>query len=255
MITWLHGLFGAPTDFAATALRLDGHVRQASMPLPGHAGSPPLDALDEPGFEEVTDSLVTALDQVGVQQTALIGYSMGARLAMHAALAHPDRITRLVLIGGHPGLDAPQARTGRLLLDEKRAAHLRTNGLRPFLETWYQQPLFAEFRALEDYEAIFEARCQGDEVAIATTLERLSPGYQEPLREAMIACTIPTLWIAGALDTRYVECLRPMAEAQVSGRFVAIADSGHAVPSEAPAALAHEIGVFLNESSATESPP
>lgn len=253
MITWLHGLFGAPTDFGAVARVLGEGLPQAAMALPGHAGAAALDPSDEPGFEDVATSLMTSLTQAGVQKTALVGYSMGARLAMHIALSYPDRITGLVLVGGHPGIDNPQTRTGRLLLDEKRASLLRANGLRSFLETWYQQPLFAGFRASRHFEDIFESRCHGDGEAVANTLERLSVGHQEPLGEAMAACAIPTLWVAGADDARYVACLQPIAEAQATGRFVAIEGSGHAVPSEAPAALGHEISAFFSENSASES--
>jgi len=245
LILWLHGLFGAPTDFAATARRLVGDHPQASMALPGHGGAAPLDPTDEPGFEAVTTALMASLDQANIQQTALVGYSMGARVAMHVALAHPSRVTRLALIGGHPGLEDPQAQTGRLLLDEKRANLLRANGLGPFLETWYQQPLFTGFRASTHFDDTFEDRCGGDADAIATTVERLSLGHQEPLGEALAAMDIPTLWVAGEHDPRYIDLLRPLAEAQSAGRFVAIAGSGHAVPSEAPAALARELSAFL----------
>ena len=253
MITWLHGLFGAPTDFGATASQVDG-VRHAAMALPGHAHEPALDPESTPAFEELTRSLIATFDEMDIEQTALVGYSMGARLAMHVALAHPTRVSRLVLIGGHPGLEGPDTRTGRLMLDRKRANLLHGGGLRAFLETWYAQPLFAPFKASPRFEEIFEARCRGDAGGVAITLERLSLGHQEPLGDAMTACPIPTLWVAGELDTRYVDCLQPIAEAQPSGRFVAIEGAGHAVPSEAPDALAREINAFI-ESSATESAP
>jgi 2-succinyl-6-hydroxy-2,4-cyclohexadiene-1-carboxylate synthase len=256
MITWLHGLFGAPTDFGAAALRVADTCpdRHAAMALPGHAGSPPLDPGATSAFDEVVAGLIATLDQLGVEQTALVGYSMGARVAMHVALAHPERVSRLAVIGGHPGIDDPQARAGRLMLDRKRAALVQGGGLRAFLATWYAQPLFAPFKASPHFEGTFQARCAGDAAAVATTLERLSLGHQAPLGEAMAACPVPTLWVAGALDTRYVGCLQPLAEAQPSGRFVAIPDTGHAVPSEAPSALARELVAFLNGSSETASP-
>lgn len=245
MITWVHGLFGAPTDFAAVSELLEVPGNQAAMALPGHGGSPPLDYYERPGFDEVTSSLIVALDQAGVETTALVGYSMGARVAMHVALAYPERITHLVVIGGHTGLDGEQARAGRLLLDRKRASLIRGGGLRPFLQTWYRQPMFAHFRASPQFNAIFEARCDGDAEAVAITLERLSPGLQEPLADAMAACPVPTLWVAGEYDMRYVELLSEVAERQASGRFVQIPHAGHVVPAEAPEALAQALNTFL----------
>ena len=121
MITWVHGLFGVPTDFAEVAKRLTVPRRQASMPLPGHGGSPALQPYAEPAFEEVSKAFITALDALEIASTALIGYSMGARVAMHVARDYPERITELVVIGGHhaafgtgDGLGGIEAKAGDL---------------------------------------------------------------------------------------------------------------------------------------------
>src|SRR3954451_6685790 len=38
---------------------------------------------------------------------AWLGYSMGGRIALHVALAHPDDVSRLVLVGATPGIVDP----------------------------------------------------------------------------------------------------------------------------------------------------
>jgi 2-succinyl-6-hydroxy-2,4-cyclohexadiene-1-carboxylate synthase len=215
------------------------------MALPGHAGAAPLGQDDEPGFEGVGDAFIASLDAMEVQDTALVGYSMGARVAMHITLAYPERISQLVIIGGHPGLEREEARTGRQMLDRKRANQLRGGGLEAFLETWYRQPLFARLREHPDFERMFDDRCAGDAEGIATTLERLSTGHQEPLGERMATCSVPTLWVVGAEDTRYLKLLSPIAEAQEVGRLVVIPGSGHAVVTEAPEALADALNDFF----------
>ena len=245
MITWIHGLFGAPTDFAAVAKRLKTTRKQASMALPGHGGSPALDNTPEPAFDEVSRAFIASLDALEVQQTALIGYSMGARVAMHIARGYPERISELVVIGGHPGIENDDTRIGRQMVDAKRADRIRGGGLKAFLDTWYRQPLFAQFRAHPDFDAIVEQRCMGDAYGVATTLERLSTGHQEPLSEQMAASPVRTLWVAGSEDTRYISLLRPIAEAQTEGQLVIIGGAGHAVVSEAPEALADALNDFL----------
>ncbi len=53
-----------------------------------------------------SDDLLRVLDAVGVDQAVLVGASRGGRFALDATLAHPDRVTGLVLIGSNPsGLD------------------------------------------------------------------------------------------------------------------------------------------------------
>ncbi len=252
-ITWLHGLFGAPTDLASVARRLEDQRQHVPLALPGHGDAPALASRSAGGFDEATGALWATLDGHGVQTTALVGYSMGARLAMHLALQHPERVTHLVCIGGHPGIAEDGERSERLALDRERAASLRTLGMRAFLTQWYAQPLFADFRASPGFADTVAARCDGDVTAIATTLERLSTGHQQPLFEAMAACVIPTLWVAGERDPRYEALLGPLAEAQPTGRFVSVAGAGHAVHLEAPEALAGTLDAFLNESSARGS--
>lgn len=70
----------------------DAEIAVALFPLPGHAGSTlPASA----PLKAVVDALLdTARDS-----TILIGFSAGATLALHAALAAEGRITTLVLLG------------------------------------------------------------------------------------------------------------------------------------------------------------
>ena len=252
-ITWLHGLFGHRGDFDAVQRRLTSPGRSIHLALPGHDGAAALAPGDGPGFDEAVASLWSALDAQGVEETALVGYSMGARLAMHMALAAPRRVSRLVCVGGHPGLEDAAARAERLEVDRARADRLRTLGLSDFLAAWYAQPLFQDFRASAGFPEHLARRSQGDAAAIATSLERLSTGHQSPLGEAMVRCPVPTLWVAGARDLRYRELLAPLGATQTSGRYAEVEGAGHAAHLEAPEALAEAIDLLLNGSSAQGS--
>ena len=50
---------------------------------------------------------------LGGERFALAGYSMGGRIALHAALALGDRVDRLVLVGASPGIADPAERAAR----------------------------------------------------------------------------------------------------------------------------------------------
>ena len=245
MITWLHGLFGSPTDFAKVAKEVRSDRKQASMALPGHGGAPALEESPEPAFQEVADGLIASLDALEIAQTALIGYSMGARVAMFIACTYPERVSELVVIGGHPGLTNEDERLGRQMLDQRRARRIRSVGLEAFLEDWYKLDLFSSFRQLPDFDLIVSDRSAGDAEGIAISLERLSTGAQEPLQEQLKQSKIPTLWLAGERDTRYVALMSTMAKAQQHAHFTQIPDAGHALLSEAPEALADAINAFL----------
>ena len=72
-------------------------------------------------------SLAGVVADVGAAATEpfeLAGYSMGGRLALHVALALPDRVRRLVLIGASPGIGDPGERDERRAADDRLAAEV-----------------------------------------------------------------------------------------------------------------------------------
>ena len=51
-------------------------------------------------------ALMTKLD---ISKASVAGYSMGGRCALAFAAAYPDKVDKLVIIGGHPGLETKTA--------------------------------------------------------------------------------------------------------------------------------------------------
>ena len=72
-----------------------------------------------------------------------VGYSMGGRVSLHAALAHPDAVERLVLIGATAGIDDPDERAARREADDRLADHIEAVGVPAFIDEWLANPLFA----------------------------------------------------------------------------------------------------------------
>lgn len=93
-VAMLHGLFGASGNLAAIQRRLGASRRVIAFDLRNHGGSPHDPAMSYGAMaEDVLDSLA-ALD---VPRAALIGHSMGGKVAMRAALLRPDRVERLLV--------------------------------------------------------------------------------------------------------------------------------------------------------------
>jgi len=61
----------------------------------------------------------------------LVGYSMGGRLALHAALAMPDRILRLVLVSASAGIEDRSVRDARRVADDALAGRSRATRSTP----------------------------------------------------------------------------------------------------------------------------
>ena len=81
-----------------------------------------------------------------LERFALVGYSMGGRVALHVALAHPDRVTALALIGAQAGIDDPAERAERIAADEALADRIESDGIEWFAGYWADRPLFATQR-------------------------------------------------------------------------------------------------------------
>jgi len=80
---------------------LSSHYRVVRYDLRGYGGSPP--ATSE--YSGVRD-LAALLDHLNVPSTVLVGTSIGGKLALDFALAHPDRVDGLLLVApAYSGMD------------------------------------------------------------------------------------------------------------------------------------------------------
>jgi 2-succinyl-6-hydroxy-2,4-cyclohexadiene-1-carboxylate synthase len=102
--------------------------------LPGHGPDPHMPAT----MEEAVDLVVDLIDETGVE--VVLGYSMGGRVALRAALRRP--VGLLVLVSVSPGIVDPVARMERSRVDEVLAGRIEDEGMAPFLDEWNQLPMF-----------------------------------------------------------------------------------------------------------------
>ena len=98
----LHGLFGSKRNFSAIARRLADTFHVVTVDLRNHGESPWDDRHDYPALAADVAQLIER--QLG-QPAAVIGHSMGGKVAMLLALTRPDLVKRLVVV------DIPPARS------------------------------------------------------------------------------------------------------------------------------------------------
>ena len=178
----------------------------------------------------------------------LVGYSMGARLALAVATCAPSQLAGLVLLSGSPGLEDESARSARRALDEERAQALLRDA-EGFLSSWEQLPMFAPFRATPAFRALAKERRLHirDERAAAWVhvLRALSPGAMPSLWPSLGALEVPTLLLAGALDEAYVDIAARARALLPNSRVGVLPGVGHVLPLEAPDEVARRIAAFL----------
>ena len=82
-----------------------------------------------------------------VGDATYIGYSMGARLCLHAALQNPGQVKALVLISGTAGIEDPEQRLQRRTSDETLADHIEQVGAEAFITEWLSRPMFSNLKS------------------------------------------------------------------------------------------------------------
>ncbi len=101
----LHGFGSSLHTWDAWAAELERDVRVIRYDLPGFGLTGPDPSGDDSDARGIA-VLRALMDRLGVAKATLIGNSMGGRLAWRFAAAHPERVTKLVLISPD-GFKAP----------------------------------------------------------------------------------------------------------------------------------------------------
>ena len=180
--------------------------------LPGHGGSSDVQADLSTGAQLLSD--------VGGSGTYL-GYSMGGRFCLHAALTRPDLVQRLVLISATAGIDDEGERRDRVAADEALADRLDPpfeagpgpddqERLDAFLQRWLARPLFAGIPAAV---AGLAERRSNTTAGLASSLRLAGTGTQLPLWERLPLLEMPVLIITGEGDPKFTVLGRRMSEA------------------------------------------
>src|SRR3954471_97987 len=225
----LHGFTQTRQSWRRTARALAGTYRAIHPDLPGHGHA----AHRTASFDAVT-AYVRALEP-----DVLVGYSMGGRIALHAAFQLP--INRLVLVGASPGIQNDDERAQRRAADERLAQRLEeTLTIEEFAREWGAQPLFGG-QPERAAAAAYADRLRNTPEGLAKGLRGLATGVMEPLWDRLPQLTIPVTLITGERDEKFRALAEQMRERLPNADHVIIPDAGHAAQLEAPQAVAEAI--------------
>lgn len=221
----LHGLLGAASSWDEVRARLAHGVRGEPLAIAGHEGP-----CAPTSFEREVARLAEDARARGLR--GLVGYSLGARLAL--GVAAELALERLWLVSGRDGLADPREAEARRAEDDALAAALERDGLAAFVDAWERRPLFAsQARLAEEVRARHRARrLAHDPASVALALRALSLGRMPRVAARALARTPRVSLVVGALDPKF----RALAEALVAEHAEARAARGlapialHVVP-------------------------
>ena len=244
----LHGFTGSATTWAPLRDALGDRVATLAVDLPGHGASGAPSDPDRYALGSLAGDLTRVLDAFGVGRAAVLGYSLGARAALRFALDHPARVAAVVLESVSPGIVDAAERAARRASDAALADDIEREGIAAFVDRWERLPLWASQHALAP-AARAELRAQrlaNRPQGLANSLRGAGAAADAPVVERLATLRVPALLVAGALDAKYVAIGRMMEQTMPRAQLRVVANAGHAVHLEQPAAFAALVAEFLD---------
>lgn len=240
-VVFCHGLFGQGRNWTQAAKALSAEHRVLLLDMPNHGHSPWTETFD---YLELAD-LVGA--ELGDEPVALVGHSMGGKIAMCLALRHPELVDRLAVVDVAP-VAYPSGREFVGYIETMQGLDLASLGSRSEAEDALREavpnPVVRSFllqnlrRSDDGWHWQLNLDLLGDSM----------PGLTGWPAEALGEATYdgPVLWVGGA-DSDYIadEHAEEMDRRFPRNRRVLVKGAGHWVHSEQPEVFLEVLKRFL----------
>jgi pimeloyl-ACP methyl ester carboxylesterase len=209
----IHGAGASAAIWMMVMARLGRVGRVIAIDLPGHGPSPPLADHPRPTLADYRDATGELAAMTGLGRSVVIGHSMGALVAIEAALAWPDKVAGLVLCAAAPRL--PVSRDLMKVIDDDY----------PSFPAWLAERAFSASAKPGLRRAFVAAGVAASQAATRADFEAID-GVD--VSEHLVKLRCPIIWIDGAADRIVGE--RPARP----GEHRILQGVGHLVPIEAP---------------------
>ncbi|MEX1033212.1 MAG: alpha/beta fold hydrolase [Cellvibrionaceae bacterium] len=240
-LVMMHGMFGSLENLGAVARILKQHFTVYGLDLRNHGRSPHADHMS---FSDMADDLLSFLDAHNLNDVFLFGHSLGGKVAMEFACAHPARVRKLVvadiapmtypahhnaILEGLASVDLEQVKL-RKDADQQLSHYVDELPVRQFILKSLERSDDGSYRwrlnvsaIVNNYDDLRRAVCNG----------RDFEG--------------PTLFLRGEKSKYIAERNRAeIMEKFPRGKIVTVKDAGHWLHAEQPQAVADSVIEFIN---------
>ena len=256
----LHGFTGSAESMESVSDSLRSRYTVIRLELIGHGGS---ESPADPkcyAMSACAEQIAEVVRQLGIERPHLLGYSMGGRAAIAAAVANPTCFSSLILIGATAGIADPTLRRARIASDCELADRIESmdlSGLSRFVDEWMALPIFASQARLgrEALERMRAQRMRNRPNGLANSLRGMGAGAQSPLFDQLGNFVQPVLLVAGEQDVKFTEIAASLQGSFPNSRREIVSGVGHAVHLEAVAEFGNLVTSFLSSLSRSPTSP
>ncbi|GER72330.1 2-succinyl-6-hydroxy-2,4-cyclohexadiene-1-carboxylate synthase [Weizmannia acidilactici] len=243
----LHGFTGNGDIWKEIATLLQDEFRCIFVDIIGHGKTAKPDDAGRYAIQKAAADLRAVLEQFGIDQASVLGYSMGGRLALTFAVLYPQMVKKLVLESASPGLKTEAERAARRKQDEQLADRILSEGIEAFVDYWTNIPLFESQKKLaaDVREKIRTQRLENDPVGLANSLRGMGTGAQPSWWDCLQKLDFPVLLTAGEGDPKFCRIAEEMKARMPHAKKIIFSHAGHAIHAEDPRKFGTMVKGFL----------
>jgi pimeloyl-ACP methyl ester carboxylesterase len=249
-IVWLHEFAADWRTWEPQVRRFSRDYRCIAYNARGYPPSGVPEDDDAYGYEQQRDDLIGLMDALGIERAHLVGLSMGAYTALHAAMAYPDRVRSVVFSSGGSGAYRPDRE--RFLRDMSAAAdRMLQHGMDAVADGIAKGP--TRIRLLEkDPRGWAEfRRYLGEHSATGSALTMKNFQGRRPslydFEDRLRTLETPVLLAVGDEDDPVIEVNIFLKRTLPRAGLWVCPRTGHGMNLEEPAEYNHRIAAFLAE--------
>src|SRR5437868_14426819 len=174
--------------------------------------------------------MAAVLDACGIERAIIGGLSLGGVISLAFHIAHPERVSALMLFDTGPGFRNPEARRQWNERAAARARELETKGL-----------------AVSGGGAETRLGRHRSAQGLAGAARGMLAQFDSSLIDSLPTIAVPTLVLVGAEDRHFLAAADYMAAKIPGAQKVVIPGAGHAANLDQPEAFNRDVTAFLSE--------
>jgi len=243
----LHGFTGSHKSWGKYVDTWSKQFRVIAVDIIGHGFSECPEEPNRYSMQHAVQDMEALLDKLQLAKVHIVGYSMGGRLALSFAMMHSERVNKLVIESGSPGIETEELIQQRKLADEELACKIEQEGILKFIDYWESIPLFQTLRqcSAEAQQSIREQRLYNDPLGLANSLRGMGTAAQPSWWDQLHLLDVPVLLICGEQDEKFVAIATKMNAKLPNSNYAEVSNSGHLVHVEQPLIFDKLVKEFL----------